>query len=646
MYPMHHAPVAARCPLPLRLVGLWIIWSAWCQVSGWGLSLLSALNAFGYLALLPGLLMAAGWWWQVSGGRMPPVLGGSARKWWRRLRQPLPAMFLVGAGISLLTALAYTPWSFDAVSYRLPRILYWWIAGHWYWIGTLDHRLDYSSTGFEWQMLPLIVLAHTDRLIFLLNWVPFVLMPGLVFAAFRACGVSGRSARRWMWLLPAAFCYALQSGGLQNDGYSVNYLLAAVAFSWLAQRRGRSVYWWLAGLAVALLLGAKLSNLPLLLPLGVLWLAVARRSWWTDWRFIGVAGVTVICSFLPLAILCWQQTGDWTGDPHDQWSVKARHPLGAAAANLSLLARDAVQPPYFPPNAKVDAWLSYLNQSPPVLWMIHSHGQFAGLHFGGIVYEGQAGLGCGVAGYLLFLGIVAVWPVRPGANFISVSRPPGFIWRLTTWLAWPAFLVYLMKLGSEHPARIAVAYYPLLIVTLLRCPKVCRAERGKISGWLAGFAALAVLPVLLLTPARPLLPAGWIAQHFPVQAMAKIADQYRFWDIMRDDLAPLRARLPADVRRLGYAGGFRDTAYGLWKPFGTRKIVELGLPVGRPAAVPSDLRYVVATAAGVKQRFALDWADWLAANHAQVVFQFNRNRCLNSSEAPDIETWYLVRFTR
>ena len=60
-------------------------------------------------------------------------------------------------------------------------------------------------------MLPVIELTHSDRLIFLFNWIPFVLMPGLVFIAFRALGVNGRSARRWMWLLPSVlFCAPIQ----------------------------------------------------------------------------------------------------------------------------------------------------------------------------------------------------------------------------------------------------------------------------------------------------------------------------------------------------------------------------------------------------------------------------------------------------
>ena len=73
-------------------------------------------------------------------------------------------IYLGIAALSLVAALLYTPWSFDATSSRLPRILYWWAAQHWYWIGTIDHRLDLGGCGYEWQMLPVIIFTRTDRL--------------------------------------------------------------------------------------------------------------------------------------------------------------------------------------------------------------------------------------------------------------------------------------------------------------------------------------------------------------------------------------------------------------------------------------------------------------------------------------------------
>ena len=74
---------------------------------------------------------------------------------------------------------------------------------------------------------------------------------------------------------------------------------------------------------------------------------------------------------------------------------------------------------------------------------------------------------------------------------------------------------------------------------------------------------------------------------------------------MRDDLAPLRAQLPLGVTRLGYAAAFKDTPYGLWQPFGSRVVVELGLPLGTKARPPANLEYAVVTADGLRARYGM-----------------------------------------
>src|SRR6266566_7546396 len=134
-----------RIPLTLRLAGLWILWAAWCQWCGWGLSAAHQLDGWGYLAALP-VLLGAGWWWLKATASVKKKSScPCAAKWRRRFLRPLPMIYLGIAALSLVAALLNTPWSFDAVSYRLPRLLYWWAAHHWYWIGTIDHRLDFSS---------------------------------------------------------------------------------------------------------------------------------------------------------------------------------------------------------------------------------------------------------------------------------------------------------------------------------------------------------------------------------------------------------------------------------------------------------------------------------------------------------------------
>lgn len=628
-------------PLILRLAGLWILWVAWCQWCGWGLSAAHQLDGFGYLVALP-ILLGAGWWW-LKVTTIPGVSINFSRltKLRRRFLRPLPLIYLVIAALSLAAALLNSPWSFDAVSYRLPRLLYWWAAHHWYWIGTIDHRLDYSGCGYEWQMLPVIIFTRTDRLIFLLSWIPFLLMPGLVFHAFRALGVGGRSARRWMWLLPSGFCYALQCSGLQNDGYMVLYTLAFAAFAVLARERRQIIFLWLALLAAALLTSAKLSNLPLFLPLGLLLLPVLRVVKWFNWKTLVIVFIAAGCSFAPLAFLCWKHTGSWTGDPGDQWNAHPRNHVGAFTANAIAMANDTVQPPVFPVAKKINAKLKPLNDTAFMKWLRWSQPNSDGVVFGDMAYEGSAGLGCGLGLYALFLFLGSCF-VKPAARVAKINFP--WEWRLAPWAAWLSLFVIMTEVAFSHVTRYAASFYPLIIISILLLPRIVVLERRKIAGAVAGIAMLAVVPIILLTPARPVIPFERLAQIFHQHALQTVAAKYHYWAVMRDDLAPLREQLPPGVTRLGYAAAFRDTSYGLWKPFGSRVIVELGLPLGAKPPPPADLEYAVVTANGLQSRYGMSLADWLNFYHAEIIFKMKRSISLVSSDPASYDSWYLVRF--
>ena len=67
---------------------------------------------------------------------MPPQFRW--QKFRRRFRRPLPLAFLIVAALAFLGGAIYAPDNYDALTYRLPRILNWLAAGHWTWISTGD----------------------------------------------------------------------------------------------------------------------------------------------------------------------------------------------------------------------------------------------------------------------------------------------------------------------------------------------------------------------------------------------------------------------------------------------------------------------------------------------------------------------------
>ncbi len=633
-------------PTVLRLAGCWVIWATWCSASSWALSLLGYLNGYGYLSLTPLLVGGLYGWLKHSATPAPSNSTVSSLKLRRLLRNPLALMYLFVVAGSLLAGSIYIPWSSDAADYRFPRMLYWWAAERWFWIGHLDHRLDFSSCGFEWQLLPLMLLTKSDRFFFLLNWLPYLLVPGLTFLAFRATGVAGRSARRWMWLLPLTYCLALQAGSVQNDGYSVNYLLASIALLAVAYRSGSRFAAALGLLAMTLLTGAKLSNLPLMLPLGLMALPILWKVRFRVPVYAVLAGLLVVCSFAPLAFLSWRHTGDWAGDADNQWAIRSPSKVGCLLVNVILQANQLLQIPICPGSDQIKHTLHGMLQKGGAFtsWLETSNSGLKSIGPGDMVYEGGAGLGFGVSWYVLIVLIGAlVIGSRTLAEVGWDKLPPFWKWAPAT--TWISLMVYMMMMATSHTARLAAPYYPLLFISLLRLGRVARFERSKLAHYLALLAGLSALPLIVLTPIRPLVPLGtftWLKDTFPsVGLLAQAEGRYRAWAGLRDDLAPLRETLPAGVREFGFAGGFLDTSYGLWKPFGSRTFVELGTPQGSRKMPPESLHYAVVTERGVRYRYGLGLDEWLKANDGRIASQFTRRAQFEASDVL-VETWYLV----
>ena len=232
-------------------------------------------------------------------------------------------------------------------------------------------------------------------------------------------------------------------------------------------------------LSAALLTGAKLSNLPLLLPLGILLWPALRRVRCRNWKVPVVLAVALLGSCAPLTFLCWQHTGDWAGDPADQWKIKTHGVAGGVIANAAILLNDSVQLPYLPASQHLETIMDGINHSSFMGWLAQAHRQFHGFHFGEMAYEGGAGLGFGLAAYTLsvLLGGIFSSPRSPQRRR-EATLP--FAWRLSLWLTWLSYLVFLAKLGSYQSARIAAPYYPLLLASLLQWPRIALLERKKV----------------------------------------------------------------------------------------------------------------------------------------------------------------------
>ena len=593
-----------------------MVFSSFCTCAGWVLSAVHQLNVAGYaVTFLLGLAAV----WLLRERLFPGDLGGwNWRRQRRRFGRSFPLAFLVLALLAILGGAIHAPSNYDAMAYRVPRVLHWLAEGQWHWIYTSFQRVNTRACGIEWLSAPLIVLTKTDRGLFLINAASFLLLPGLVFSVFRRVGVRPRVAWHWMWLLPTGYCYLLQAGSISNDMFSTVYALAAVDFALRARISGRVSEVCLSLLSAALLTGAKASNLPLLLP----WV-VAFVPTWRLWLVRPIALAATIppalgASFLSTAVLNKVHCGDWTG------MVVEHVPMGSGPVWMHLLANgitwplDNLAPPVFP---FASAWNRAADALTPaslaaLFQRHHFESGAVNWHLPETQVEESAGLGFGIA-ILLGLSLLAVGRGRGRRDKSAAALPGDLVSRLVCVVPWFSLLYLMTKLSLSGSVRYLACYYPLLCAGLLLSPGQAAVIRRRWwRSWAIFACGLAGL-LLVICPARPLWPAGWFFQHFGSRLQSSrlaslAANTYATKGRRAEVFAPVLASLPADASVIGYsAGDFPETS--LWKPFGSRRVLHMNLTDSAEEVRQRGLKYLIVVTDGQTE----PWPEWLQRMDAQ-----------------------------
>ena len=634
----------------LPLVRNWILVSALASATGWILSVLGELNRAGYA--VAGVLALGAF---LLARRFFPDAARpfSTTRVSQRFARWLPMAFAALATLIFLGGILYAPSNYDGLSYRLPRVLHWLAQGRWHWIHTANYRMNDRSCGFEWLMTPMVLFTGSDRALFLANFLPFLLLPGLVFSVFTRLGVSGRVAWHWMWLLPTGYNFILQAGSLANDAFAAAYALAALDFALRAATSRRISDVWFSLLAAALLTGAKSGNLPLLLPWLFAFLPVARQLLWPaeapslvrSWRqLIGwaaassvVVAAALLVSFVPTAVLNFESCGDWSALSLESPTIIMQHPLIGVAGNSIMLLLCNFCPTLFP----MASWWNHAvpDHLPETLAaLIHSNFEANFCRLGEIPTEEWAGLGFGVSCLLAAIVLASGLP-RPTA---AKGRSP---WMIRAVLVTPygSLLFFFAKSGMMTLARLVSAYYPLLLPVLLRGPGTARVVRQR--WWRRASQAVVLLAVLavVLTPARPLWPARTVLSKLDTagsnQVLKRIRDVYLIYAERHDPLAQARTALPNGCRVVGFVGASDDPEISLWRPYGGRTVEDI--LAGDTLAQIDDrqIRYALVSEVFLRaQRQKIE--TWLREHHAAIVTSFSVTTEVSVGPSP----WYVVRF--
>ena len=638
----------------LMLVRVWILISALLVGAGWILSALHQLNRTGYgivftLAGIVTICRLGKTKWRPR--QNPAQLFQKLR---RRFKRPAPIFFLLLVLLAFLSAALLPDLNYDTDAYRLPRVLHWLWFGQWHWIHTFDARMNIAACGYEWLTAPLILFTHTDRFLFLINWISYLMLPGLIFSVFTRLQVRPRVAWWWMWFLAAGWCFALQAGSTDNDSLAAVYILAAVDLALRAREKNSPSDLWLSLLAAALATGVKQTNLPLAL----LWLIAAwpglRLFLSRPFTSLIVAAFALLVSVVPISILNYIHCGTWL--PLDVPGLPSAgrfhlNPFWGVIGNMFCIPVQNLLPPFhelLPPYFRfsVSLWNEQMRHFLFTPFGSHfssfeNFGYLSAVYYRGIC-EGNAGIGLGVCILIPATLLEMRRQRKTGSTTGEIFHHDRIQFLLRT-VPWALLLLFMAKVGTFSNARQLAPYYILLFPLFLvmhRHSKVVRQRRWQRLGLeIMAFTAI----VVAAAGNRPLLPlpAVWNVLHAKFPKNELVSDQYARY--AESDYEAAKARkifldksLPPDENVVGYYPVLCDVDEpSLWLPYGRRR-VECIAPGDSPERLRSlGIHYVVVHLqdGGI--------AKWMGKYHGTLAAQYTFPRpSIKIAAPPDL---FLVR---
>ena len=595
-------------------LGHWILFGAACNVAGWSLSAIHQLNAPGLILAIPlfGFLMA-----RLIGIGLPQLPSNQIPSRWRkRFSSPFPAVFLLLAVLSLIGGFIHAPNNFDALIYRMPRVCHWLMAEQWEWIKTIKNNLNTRATGIEWWTAPMIAILRTDRLIFLINWVSFLFLPGLFFSLFRQMGVAGKVSRAWMWILPTGYCFVLQAASVGNDMLTAFFAVAAFDFGFRWRRGGGYPCFALALVSCAMMTAIKPVTLPLLLPFAVLFFGMWKPALAKPLRTVALAILFALASFLPTALINNHQCGDWTGAAAENLKLGSVEPLiGIATNSVNTVLQNAV-PPVFPFAGK---WNQLVPSLVPEAWIEANLRSFepGGAKF--VLPDFQAeelsGIGFGLS-WLLAISLLMALRIKISAGTDSVANAQSRrnLWRITALTFSVALLAYFSRAGMTTVGRHIAPFYPFFFAILLSGRHQTLVVSSRLWRWVATTAVATALVMIVITPSRPLWPAKTVLSKIDENSpriLQRAKTGYTVYSGRSDGLGPLRDAIPPDATVVAYLSYEASAELPLWKPFMKRRVRHV-LPDETLSTLGTEgIRFVILNTGGFESARGVSPAEWV-----------------------------------
>lgn len=560
------------------VVGWWVVVCAEVVAATEVLSLAHAIRPLGYAIVETIALAAAVAGWHAAGGPRPsPRLHSLVPRLAARARMhPLLALLAfaiaLGSAYELFLVAATPPNNWDSMHYHLARVAAWRAQGSLAYFPTHNGIENAYPQNAELLVLWTVVFLGRDLLAALPQFLAGLATATSVYLISRRLGHGARSSALAALLFPTLSIVALESVTTQNDLVEASFVAAAVA---LALGRGRAEAG-LAGLALGLAAGTKLTFLYAIAPLVAIGLLVLPRRRLAAVSAAAVAGVALVGMYAYVQNRV--ETGRFQGRAAQVSSMPPDVTLSGTVSSVVRTSYRLIDVSGFHVPTVVTEHVSGAGKRvfealgiPPNPPGSTTLGTFE-FTYGITNITSEDSSAFGPLGFLLLvplsLGFLVAWAFR------RTDRVRGAFA-----LALPLYIVAL-ALGTRWNLYVERFLATPMALTLPLAPALLRPA------WLRGaLAAVGTAALALSLAYDPTKPSG-LAGGVPVWDRSRTFVETINWDSLRPVLYAVERRVPADAR-LGVDLRPLDWEYPLWGPRLSRRLVWL------PEQSPAGLQWVV-----------------------------------------------------
>lgn len=319
------------------LVGWWVVVCAEVVAAAEVLSLARAIRPLGYTLFVAGTLLIALVVWHRLGRprprwRLEMDIHGASMDIHGALLAALGGVVALAFGYELFLVVATPPNNWDSLHYHLARVAAWRAQGSLAYLPTHNGIENAYPQNAELLVLWTVVFLGRDLLAALPQLLAGLATTVSVYAVARRLGHNARRSGFAALLFPTLTIVALESVQAQNDIVEASFVVAAVALALGATR----AEWALAGLALGLAAGTKLTFLYAVPPLVAVGLLMLPR------RRLGAVAASAVAGFALVGMYAYVQNLVETGRPQGRASqLSTMPPQVTAGGTVSSVARTA-----------------------------------------------------------------------------------------------------------------------------------------------------------------------------------------------------------------------------------------------------------------------------------------------------------------